>query len=109
MTEPTEITTGSGNVFEDIGFEPGEAAELQAKAELTRRIYHLLRERGLSQRAAAKLLGIAQPDVAALMKGRHTGFSIERLAALLTRLDQDVDIIVRPKAHERGRLSVKAS
>jgi predicted XRE-type DNA-binding protein len=103
-----EATEGSGNVFEDLGFE--DADELQAKAELTRQLQRILKRQRLSQRAAAKLLGIAQPDVSALLNGRHTGFSLTRLMTLLTRLDRDVDIVIRrkPEARARSRLMVHA-
>ena len=104
-----DVTEGSGNVFEDLGFE--DAEELQAKAELTRQIYNILKRRKLSQRAAAKLLGLAQPDVSALVNGRFTGFSLERLIALLNRLDRDVEIVVksRPRSRRRSRLHVSAA
>lgn len=104
-----DVTEGSGNVFEDLGFE--DAEELQAKAELTRQIYNILKRRKLSQRAAAKLLGLAQPDVSALVNGRFTGFSLERLITLLNRLDRDVEIVVksRPRSRGRSRLHVSAA
>jgi predicted XRE-type DNA-binding protein len=96
-----EVTEGSGNVFEDLGFE--DADELQAKAELTRQLHHILKRQRLSQRAAAKLLGIAQPDVSALLNGRHTGFSLTRLMTLLNRLDRDVEIVVRRRSRSQAR------
>lgn len=104
-----DITEGSGNVFEDLGFE--DAEELQAKAELTRQIYNILKRRKLTQRAAARLLGLAQPDVSALMNGRFTGFSLERLMTLLNRLDRDVEIVVKrkPRSRVRSRLQVSAA
>jgi predicted XRE-type DNA-binding protein len=103
-----EVTEGSGNVFEDLGFE--DADELQAKAELTRQLHNILKRQRLSQRAAAKLLGIAQPDVSALVNGRHTGFSLTRLMTLFKRLDRDVEIVIRrrPRSQPRSRLTVHA-
>jgi predicted XRE-type DNA-binding protein len=103
-----EVMEGSGNVFEDLGFE--DADELQAKAELTRQLHNILKRQKLSQRAAARLLGIAQPDVSALLNGRHTGFSLTRLMTLLNRLDRDVEIVVRrrPRSRARSRLIVHA-
>ena len=65
------------NVFAELGFK--HAHELQAKAELTRQIANILESRKLSRRNAAKVLGIAHPDVVSLVNGRHTGFSITRL------------------------------
>jgi predicted XRE-type DNA-binding protein len=91
------VTRGSGNVFEDLGFAPPEAAELTVKAELTRQIYHRIRALGLTQTQAAERLGISQPDVSKLMNARFTGYSTDRLISLLNALSVDVDIIVRPR------------
>ena len=55
-----------------------------SKAEPTRQIYTIIKARGLTQTAAAKLLGLKQPDVCSLMRGRYSGFSTDRLIHLLT-------------------------
>jgi len=105
-----KVERGSGNVFADLGFE--NADELQAEALLAHEINSILKRRRLSQRAAAGLLGLAPADVNALMNGRTSGFSIRRLAILLTKLDRDVEIVVRPKpprARRPARLNVRAA
>jgi predicted XRE-type DNA-binding protein len=94
-------TQGSGNVFADLGFTPGEARELQVKAELTRQIYNRIKALGLTQMQAGDRLGIGQPDVSKLMNARFTGYSTDRLIALLNALEVDVDIIVRPRKQTR--------
>jgi predicted XRE-type DNA-binding protein len=50
----------SGNVFADLGFRNSKQELLKAK--LTIQIYKLLKERGLTQAQAAKLLGTTQPQ-----------------------------------------------
>jgi predicted XRE-type DNA-binding protein len=71
------IEESSGNVFADLGLEnPGE---LLAKAELVQRIADIIAERKLTQVRAAKLLGIDQPKVSALLRGKLDGFSTDRL------------------------------
>lgn len=103
-----QVTEGSGNVFEDLGLP--ESEELQVKAELTRQIFKIIRKRGLTQAAAGRLLGLKQPDVSALMRGRFTGFSTDRLIKLLTTLDRDVDIIIKRKPRTRSaRVNVTAA
>jgi len=103
-----QVTEGSGNVFEDLGLP--ESEELQVKAELTRQIFNIIRKRGLTQTAAGRLLGLKQPDVSTLMRGRFTGFSTDRLIKLLTTLDRDVDIIIKRKPHSRSaRVNVTAA
>jgi predicted XRE-type DNA-binding protein len=95
------VIRGSDNVFTDLGFPPGEAAELKVKAELALKIHKRITELGLTQVKAAAQLGISQPDVSKLMNGRHTGYSVDRLLAILNALEVDIDIVVRPKHHGR--------
>jgi predicted XRE-type DNA-binding protein len=86
-------TVGSDNVFEDLGFDHPE--EELAKAKLVMAIGPATPERELTQVEVAALLGIDQPKVSALLKGRYGGFSTGRLLRLLVALDRDVDIVVR--------------
>lgn len=99
--EADTVTSGSGNVFADLGFAPKEAAELKVKADLALQIYRCIKELGLTQVRAAERLGLSQPDVSKLMAGRHSGFSVERMLSLLNALEVDVDIVVRPRARRR--------
>ncbi len=94
MIEKIQGEESSGNVFADIGLPLPE--ERLAKADLAFRISELIRARGLTQPAAAKLLGIDQPKISRLMRGQLTGFSTERLMQFLTLLGQDVEIVVKP-------------
>ena len=101
-----KVTPSSGNVFADIGVQ--EPEEELAKAQLASRIREIVRHRRLTQVAAAGILCIDQPKVSALLNGRLTSFSSGRLMRLLTRLGQDVEIVVRttPRNRERGRIRV---
>jgi predicted XRE-type DNA-binding protein len=85
---------GSGNVFADIGLEDREI--LVAKSDLLYRINAILESRGLTQVAAAKLLGVDQPKVSALRRGKLSEFSLERLIRFLRFLNQHVEISVKP-------------
>ncbi|HWE03443.1 MAG TPA: helix-turn-helix transcriptional regulator [Tepidisphaeraceae bacterium] len=95
------VRRGSGNVFVDLGFSAVDAGELQVKAELTRQIYTRIKAMGLTQIKAARRLGIGQPDVSKLMNARFTGYSTDRLIALLNALEVDVDIVVCPRKRTR--------
>ncbi len=101
-----KVTASSGNVFADMGF--AEPEEELTKAQLASHIRQVIRRRRLTQVAAAALMGIDQPKVSALLNGRLTNFSSERLMRLLTALGQDVDIMVRTKPRNRaqGRIRV---
>ena len=100
--EPVRVEQGSGNVFADLGFSSPDLA--LAKAGLVQRIRDLIAERKLTQTKAAKLLGLDQPKVSALVRGRVEGYSIDRLFRFLNALGQRVEITVRPSAKQyRGR------
>ena len=100
------VTPGSGNVFADLGF--AEPEEELTKAQLASHIRQIVKRRGLTQVAAAALMGIDQPKVSALLNGRLANFSSERLMRLLTALGQDVEITLKPKPRGRahGRILV---
>ncbi|HYV50063.1 MAG TPA: helix-turn-helix transcriptional regulator [Myxococcaceae bacterium] len=89
-----------GNVFADLGVDAPE--EALAKAELTAKISKIIADKGLTQQAAAKLLGIDQPKVSALLRGKLTGFSTERLIRFLNALGRDVEIVVKDRPRSRG-------
>ena len=84
----------SGNVFADIGLPNPE--EALAKAELARQIGKIIKKKRLSQTKAARILGIDQPKVSALLHGYLTGFSIERLFRFLNDFGQDISIAITP-------------
>ena len=99
-----DYVESSGNVFADLGFP--EADEMLAKANLAIKIADILRERRLTQVQAAEILDVDQPKVSALLRGRLSGFSIERLLRFLLLLGADVSITIRPR--ERSRVRVRA-
>ena len=80
-----KITKGSDNVFRDLGFSPVEAEHLRVRAELMIAIEKLIARRKLTQAQAAKLLGVSQPRVSDLMRGRLHRFSIDALVEMLAR------------------------
>jgi predicted XRE-type DNA-binding protein len=94
MTEATQGFKSSGNVFADLGLP--NADELLIKAELAHQISELIEVRQLTQIAAAELLGIDQPKVSALMRGKLSGFSVERLFRFLNALGNNVEIRIVP-------------
>jgi predicted XRE-type DNA-binding protein len=102
------ITRGTANVFEDLGY--ADAADRQTKTRLAMAVNGLLSQRKLKQREIAVLLGVPQPKVSALKNYRLDQFSVEKLMAFLTALNQDVEIMIRPHAvaSEAGRISVLA-
>lgn len=107
MKRKTEtVVAGSGDVFADLGF--ADAGERKLRVQLAMRLNDILKQRGLTQARTATLFGIPQPHVSELKHFKLTRFSSERLLHFITLLDQDVDILIRPKAagHESGGVSV---
>ncbi len=99
-------TISSGNVFADLGFE--NPAEAKLKADLVIGITHEIERRRLSQADAGRIMGLSQPDVSKMLRGRVSGFSLERLFAFTRALGGDVEITVRRAEPIRtGRLNLR--
>ena len=106
--DDSRVVRGSGNVFADLGLPDAETHLL--KADLVMRIDTIVRERKLTQAAAADILGLSQPDVSRLLRGHFRDYSVERLLRLLTALGRDVEITIRkPRTRKVGRVSVEAA
>ena len=80
------MARSSGNVFKDIGFPDDEAEHLRVRGDLLIQIQEALKVRGLKQAEAASLLGVTQPRVSDLVRGRIDLFSIDSLIDMLARL-----------------------
>jgi predicted XRE-type DNA-binding protein len=96
------VERSSGNVFEDIGL--AQSAELLAKSEIAARIAAIVEKRGLTQAKAAEILGIDQPSISDLVRGRLRGFSSDRLFRFLNALGQDVRIVIVPRPPHSRRV-----
>lgn len=88
-------TKSSGNVFADLDLP--DAEERLAKADLAIQIDHIIRKKRLTQEQAAKILGVSQPKVSALLHGKLAGFSMDRLFKFLMALGQDIEIRIKSK------------
>lgn len=106
----TKITKSSGNVFADLGLPDADTHLL--KAHLVRLIGKIIEGKKLSQGQAAAVMGIRQPDVSKLLRGRFEGFSLERLLIFVRALGSDIEIKVKPskqlKQEKPGRMSIAA-
>ena len=102
-----EYEESSGNIFADLGVaNPQEAL---AKAQLARAICLLVEKEGLTQRAIAERLGIDQPKVSALVRGRLKDFSTDRLLRFLLRLGHDVKINVNSKKGNAAHANLRVA
>jgi len=106
--KPIEMHEGSGNVYADLGFRDAESMKI--KAGLVTKIQDILVERQLTQIAAARIIGLPQPRLSAILRGHFHNVSERKLLACLTALGQDVQIVVKPaKKGRAGTLTVAAA
>lgn len=89
MSEKITFEKSSGNVFEDLGLPDTE--ELFLRATLGFKVFQIIEDRKLIQAEAAKILGVKQPEISQLKKGKFNHYSVERLMTFLNRLDLDVE------------------
>jgi predicted XRE-type DNA-binding protein len=80
-----KITKSSGNVFLDLGFPPHEAAVMLLRAQLAEALRVWMEQGGLTQADAAKKLGIAQPRVSEITRGKVELLSLDYLVGLCAK------------------------
>lgn len=107
MSNPIPVHRGSDNIFADLGFADPE--DMRLRADLVQQLRDVIARRGLTQTAAAERLGVRQPDLSALLRGRLTKYSLQRLLKFMTILDRDVKIVVKEKPRNRpARITLEA-
>ena len=97
-----KLTRSSGNVFRDLGFSPDEAEYIKVRSELMVNLQKVIKARGLKQAEAAELLGVTQPRVSDLMRGRIDLFSIDTLIDMLARLGIRAKLVLYPHRRRAG-------
>jgi len=98
MSGKLKITRGSGNVFLDIGFSKAEAENLKLRAELMMRVEDFYRKSGMTQAEAAKRLGLTQPRLNDLLRGKIDKFSLDALVNMLGHAGMRVEMRVKKAA-----------
>jgi predicted XRE-type DNA-binding protein len=110
MSKDIIFEDGGENVFADIGVREPEESLLRAK--LAKKIADIIDKKGLSQAQIAEILGVDQPKVSKLVRGRISGFTSDRLLRFLTALGCDVKIVVKEKRtanRTRGKIVFAAA
>lgn len=106
MTE-LKIIKGSGNVFEDLGFNVQESQNLLLRSQTMIALIHWFEESGMTQVAAAKTLGITQPRFNQLLKGKIEIFSLDALVNMATSAGMSVGLSIRPITSVKVRSTSK--
>jgi predicted XRE-type DNA-binding protein len=98
MAEKLKYVRGSGNVFLDLGFDKPEAENLKLRSELMMRVEEFYRKSEMTQAAAAKALGLTQPRLNALLKGKIGQFSLDALVNIASRAGLNVRLVIKKAA-----------
>jgi predicted XRE-type DNA-binding protein len=102
MNKETTVTRSSGNVFADLGFENAEEELFKARIVISLR--RMIEDSKLTQKEAAERMGVSQPDISKLLRGRLTGFSLERLIEFVRALGNDVEIRIKKTRSRKGKV-----
>ena len=102
----SKIEKGSMNVYADLGI--ADADEMLVKAQLASKIAEIIKLRKLTQTQASSLLGMTQPKLSNMLRGRFRGISEAKMLECMTLLGRDVQIVVKPVSRSRktGHVSV---
>ena len=98
MTDKLKYVRGSDNIFIDLGFDKAEAENLKLRSDLIIRIVQFYRKSGATQAKAAKTLGLTQPRLNALLKGKIGLFSLDALVNIASRAGLNVRLVVKKAA-----------
>lgn len=98
MIKKADYTQSSGNVFADI--ELPDAEDRLLKAQLAIQIRRFIEQKEWTQSEAAEAIGLDQPKVSNLLRGRLAGFSVDRLLIILNRLGHNVEVRISEKEYD---------
>jgi predicted XRE-type DNA-binding protein len=96
VSKEKPFTAGSGDIFKDFGFSDEESAALTIKACLFRILQKALKEAPGTQTELAEKLGVPQPKISDILNGKMSGFSVERLANYLLKLNYEICLDAHP-------------
>jgi len=99
------VTKGTENVFVDCGFPPAEAENLRMRSEMMIALGSFIEDRKISQTRAAKIMGVSQPRISDLMRGKIGSFTLDTLVNMLTSAGLKVDIHIRSGRSKRKKVA----
>lgn len=92
-----KFSRGSQNVFEDVGFDPLEAANLKIRADLLIDLRRYIEDQSWTQSQAAAFFAETQPRISNLLKGEISRFSVDKLINMLAKAG--ITVQVETKRH----------
>ena len=85
-------TRGGENLFVDCGFPPTEAENLRIRAKMMMALTGYIQERKITQSRAARIMGVSQPRISDLVRGKIGLFTIDTLVNMVTAAGLKVDV-----------------
>ena len=79
----TKFHESKRDVFRDLGFDVDASENLRIRSDLMIELSELIRDKGWTQAQAAELMGVSQPRISDLVRGKIDRFSIDSLIAML--------------------------
>ena len=89
-----QMIKGQDNIFEDLGFEPDEAANLKIRADLILDLQKYIKKQGWTQQEAADFFTETQPRISNLMNGDIERFSIDKLVQMIVKAGMKIKVEV---------------
>jgi predicted XRE-type DNA-binding protein len=84
--DENKITSSSGNVFVDLGFNEAEAQVLALRADLMAQLEKTIKSRKMTQVETSRILGVSQGRVSDLTRGKVEKFSLDMLVTFAAKL-----------------------
>jgi predicted XRE-type DNA-binding protein len=101
------VIEGTGDVFADLGLQMTEDDML--KVVIARAISRIVQTGGYTQVEAAEIMGLDQPKVSKLLRGRLKEFATDRLIECLLQLGYDIEFKYKKAIRRRGRIKLVAA
>lgn len=86
------------NVFEALEDDPAVADNLRLRAEMMNKLHNYIEQQGITQEEAGRLMGITQPRVSDLVRGKVDRFTIDMLVNMLARVGIHVELVIKQAA-----------
>jgi predicted XRE-type DNA-binding protein len=98
MNKPMRRVVGTDNIFRDIGFDDAEAENLKLRSTLMQRVEKFVKQSNMTQSEAASVLGVTQPRLNQLLKGKIQLFSLDALVNMLANAGMRVTMTITKAA-----------
>jgi predicted XRE-type DNA-binding protein len=98
MNKSMKRVESTENIFRDLGFDDAEAENLKLRSTLMQRVEKFVKQSNMTQSEAASVLGVTQPRLNQLLKGKIQLFSLDALVNMLANAGMRVTLTVKKAA-----------